>query len=32
MSRIIELREDAIPGEEVLELRVFKARSGDVRA
>jgi hypothetical protein len=31
MTRIIEHREDAAPGEEVFELRVFQLRDGDVR-
>ena len=31
MTRIIEHRHDALPGEEVFELRVFKAREGGVR-
>jgi hypothetical protein len=30
--RIIEHRQDAAPGEELLELRVFQLRDGDVRA
>jgi hypothetical protein len=32
MTRIIEYRQDAAPGEELLELRVFQLRDGDVRA
>ena len=32
MTRIIEHREDATPGEELFELRVFQLRDGDVRA
>jgi hypothetical protein len=32
MTRIIEHRQDAAPGEEVFELRVFQLRDGDVRA
>jgi hypothetical protein len=32
MTRIIEHRQDAAPGEEVFELRVFKLQDGDVRA
>jgi hypothetical protein len=32
MTRIIEDRQDAAPGEELLELRVFQLRDGDVRA
>jgi hypothetical protein len=32
MVRIIEHHHDAGPGEEVIELRVFKLREGDVRA
>jgi hypothetical protein len=32
MTRIIEHRQDAGPGEEVLELRVFQFHYGDVRA
>jgi hypothetical protein len=32
MTRIIEHRQGAGPGEEVLELRVFQLRDGDVRA
>ena len=32
MTRIIEHRQDAAPGEELLELRVFQLRDGDVRA
>jgi hypothetical protein len=31
MTRIIRRREDALPGEEVLELRVLAPRQGDVR-
>jgi hypothetical protein len=31
MTRIIERRQYAAPGEEVLELRVFQLRGGDVR-
>jgi hypothetical protein len=31
MTRIIEHRQDAAPGEEVLELRVFQLCYGDVR-
>jgi hypothetical protein len=31
MTRIIEHRQDAAPGEEVFELRVFQLRDGDVR-
>ena len=32
MTRIIEHRQDAAPGEELFELRVFQLRDGDVRA
>jgi hypothetical protein len=32
VTRIIEHRQDAGPGEELLELRVFQFRYGDVRA
>jgi hypothetical protein len=32
VTRIIEHRQDAAPGEELLELRVFQLRYGDVRA
>jgi hypothetical protein len=32
MTRIIEHRDDATPGEEVFELRVFKSGDGIVRA
>jgi hypothetical protein len=32
VTRIIEHRHDAAPGEEVFELRVFKLHDGDVRA
>jgi hypothetical protein len=32
MTRIIEHRQDAAPGEEVFELRVFKSPDGEVRA
>jgi hypothetical protein len=32
VTRIIEHRYDAAPGEEVFELRVFKLHDGDVRA
>jgi hypothetical protein len=32
MTRIIEHRQDAAPGEEVFELRVFQLRDGHVRA
>jgi hypothetical protein len=32
MTRIIEHRQNAAPGEELLELRVFQLRFGDVRA
>ncbi|WP_158813341.1 hypothetical protein [Methylocapsa sp. S129] len=32
MTRIIEHRQDAAPGEEVFELRVFKLQDGAVRA
>jgi hypothetical protein len=32
MTRIIEHRQDATPGEELFELRVFQLRDGDVRA
>jgi hypothetical protein len=32
MTRIIEHRQEAGPGEELLELRVFPLRFGDVRA
>jgi hypothetical protein len=31
-DRIIEHHQDAAPGEEVFELRVFQLRDGDVRA
>jgi hypothetical protein len=31
MTRIIEYRQGATPGEEVFELRVFKLDTGDVR-
>jgi hypothetical protein len=31
MTRIIEHRQDAAPGEEVFELRVFQLRDGDAR-
>jgi hypothetical protein len=31
MIRIIEHRQDAVPDEEVFELRVFQLRDGDVR-
>lgn len=31
MTRIIEHRQDAAPDEELLELRVFQLRDGDVR-
>jgi hypothetical protein len=31
MTRIIEHRQDAAPGEELFELRVFQLRDGDVR-
>ena len=31
MTRIIEHRQDAAPGEEAFELRVFQLRDGDVR-
>jgi hypothetical protein len=31
VTRIIEHRQDAAPGEEVFELRVFQLRDGDVR-
>jgi hypothetical protein len=32
MTRIIEHRQDAAPGEELFELRVFRLRDGDARA
>jgi hypothetical protein len=32
MTRVIEHRQDAAPGEELFELRVFQLRDGDVRA
>jgi hypothetical protein len=32
MTRIIEHREDAVAGEEVFELRVFKLQGDEVRA
>jgi hypothetical protein len=32
MTRIFEHRQDAAPGEELFELRVFQLRDGDVRA
>ena len=32
MTRIIEHRQDATPGEELFELRVFQLRDGDVCA
>ena len=32
ITRIIEHRQDAAPGEELFELRVFQLRDGDVRA
>ena len=32
MTRIIAHRQDAAPGEEVFELRVFKSHDGSVRA
>ena len=32
MTRVIEHRQDAARGEELLELRVFQLRDGDVRA
>jgi hypothetical protein len=32
MTRIIEHRQDAAPGEELFELRVFQLSDGDVRA
>jgi hypothetical protein len=32
MIRIVERRQDAVPGEEVFELRVFQLHDGDVRA
>jgi len=32
MTRIIELRQDAVSDEDVFELRVFQLRDGDVRA
>jgi hypothetical protein len=31
MTRITEYRQDAAPGEEVFELRVFQLRDGDLR-
>jgi hypothetical protein len=32
MIRIVERRQDAVPGEKVFELRVFQLHDGDVRA
>ena len=32
MTRVIEHRQHAAPGEELFELRVFQLRDGDVRA
>ena len=32
MTHVIEHHQDAAPGEEVFELRVFQLRDGDVRA
>jgi hypothetical protein len=32
MTRIVEHRQDASPGEEIFELRVFQSPKGEVRA